>query len=236
MRVLVACESSGTVRDAFIRGGHEAMSCDLLPTDAPGPHYQGDVFDVIDYPWDLMMCATSAIMITWNMHSYLISPLTAFPATASLKHVGGQDRSITDSRSMTYGKGCATTNVQMDTKASICVTDMGNHAEHTFTFWLPKRLSAKSHSREQSFGILMEFLQKMRQVILPGERISKTRMTSETTVRGTAGTAGNLRQIKETSSNDALHRESRNDCLLRSLGLVAQRSRVSLMAQPGMVS
>lgn len=55
MRVMVACESSGTVRDAFIRGGHEAMSCDLLPTDAPGPHYQGDVFDVIDYPWDLMI-------------------------------------------------------------------------------------------------------------------------------------------------------------------------------------
>lgn len=55
MRVLIACESSGTVRDAFIRGGHEAMSCDLLPTDAPGPHYQGDVFDVIDYPWDLMI-------------------------------------------------------------------------------------------------------------------------------------------------------------------------------------
>lgn len=55
MRVLIACESSGIVRDAFIRGGHDAMSCDLLSTDAPGPHYQGDVFDVIDYPWDLMI-------------------------------------------------------------------------------------------------------------------------------------------------------------------------------------
>lgn len=55
MRVLVACESSGTVRDAFIRAGHDAMSCDLLPTDSPGPHYQGDVFDVIDYPWELMI-------------------------------------------------------------------------------------------------------------------------------------------------------------------------------------
>ena len=55
MKVLVACEFSGTVRDAFIRGGHEAMSCDLLPTDAPGPHYQGDVKDVLDYPWDLMI-------------------------------------------------------------------------------------------------------------------------------------------------------------------------------------
>lgn len=55
MRVLVACEYSGRVRDAFIAEGHEAMSCDLLPTDAPGPHYEGDVFDVINYPWDLMI-------------------------------------------------------------------------------------------------------------------------------------------------------------------------------------
>jgi len=55
MKVLVACEYSGAVRDAFIRGGHDAMSCDLLPTDAPGPHYQGDVRDLLDYPFDLMV-------------------------------------------------------------------------------------------------------------------------------------------------------------------------------------
>lgn len=54
-RVLIACEYSGAVRDAFIALGHEAMSCDLLPTDAPGPHYCGDVRDVLDYPWDLMI-------------------------------------------------------------------------------------------------------------------------------------------------------------------------------------
>jgi hypothetical protein len=55
MRVLIACEFSGTVRDAFIAKGHDAMSCDLLPTDKPGPHYQGDVFDVINDGWDLMI-------------------------------------------------------------------------------------------------------------------------------------------------------------------------------------
>lgn len=53
LRVLVGCEYSGVVRDAFIAEGHEAMSCDLLPTDSPGPHYQGDIFDVLDFPWDL---------------------------------------------------------------------------------------------------------------------------------------------------------------------------------------
>lgn len=55
MRVLVACEHSGVVRDAFLARGHEAMSCDLLPTESPGPHYQGDVRDVVDYPWDMMI-------------------------------------------------------------------------------------------------------------------------------------------------------------------------------------
>jgi hypothetical protein len=55
MRVLVACEYSGTVRDAFIRAGHDAMSCDLLPTDVAGPHYQGDVRDVLGDGWDLMI-------------------------------------------------------------------------------------------------------------------------------------------------------------------------------------
>jgi len=55
MKILIACEYSGRVRDAFIRMGHDAMSCDLLPTDSPGPHYQGDVFDVIGDGWDLMI-------------------------------------------------------------------------------------------------------------------------------------------------------------------------------------
>ena len=56
MKVLVACEFSGIVRDAFIKRGHDALSCDLLPTESPGPHYQGDVFDIIDSEkWDLMV-------------------------------------------------------------------------------------------------------------------------------------------------------------------------------------
>ncbi len=55
VRVLVACEYSGTVRDAFLARGHDAVSCDLLPTDAPGPHYQGPVQDIISERWDLMI-------------------------------------------------------------------------------------------------------------------------------------------------------------------------------------
>ena len=55
MNVLIACEYSGIVRDAFSERGHDAMSCDLLPSDIEGEHYQGDMFDIINDGWDLMI-------------------------------------------------------------------------------------------------------------------------------------------------------------------------------------
>lgn len=55
MKVLIACEYSGIVRDAFIKRGHNAISCDLLDTETPGPHYKGNVFDIIDTSFDLMI-------------------------------------------------------------------------------------------------------------------------------------------------------------------------------------
>jgi site-specific DNA-cytosine methylase len=55
VKILIACEFSGIVRDAFIRAGHDAMSCDLLPTEHPGPHYQGDVLDILSEGWDMMI-------------------------------------------------------------------------------------------------------------------------------------------------------------------------------------
>lgn len=55
MKVLVACEYSGRVRDAFTALGHNAVSCDFLPTETEGKHYQGDVQDIIEDEWDLMI-------------------------------------------------------------------------------------------------------------------------------------------------------------------------------------
>lgn len=55
MKVLAACEYSGAVRDAFAALGHDAMSCDLLPTDRPGPHHQGDVRDILGDGWDIIV-------------------------------------------------------------------------------------------------------------------------------------------------------------------------------------
>lgn len=55
MKILIACEYSGRVRDAFRAKGHDAVSCDILPTDVPGPHIQGDVLEVLGDGWDMMI-------------------------------------------------------------------------------------------------------------------------------------------------------------------------------------
>ncbi len=56
MKVLIACEYSGTVRDEFTKLGHDATSCDLLPTEKPGKHYEGDVRNILYDGWDLIIC------------------------------------------------------------------------------------------------------------------------------------------------------------------------------------
>lgn len=55
MKVLIGCEYSGILRDEFAARGHDAMSCDLLPTEKPGKHYQGDVRDILNDGWDMMI-------------------------------------------------------------------------------------------------------------------------------------------------------------------------------------
>jgi site-specific DNA-cytosine methylase len=65
LKVLVACEFSGTVREAFAKRGHDAWSCDLEPTDVPGNHYQGSVFDILDGgEWDLMIAHPPCTYLT----------------------------------------------------------------------------------------------------------------------------------------------------------------------------
>ena len=55
MKILIACEFSGIVRDEFIKKGHDAMSCDFLPSEKAGPHYQGNVLDILGDDWDIMI-------------------------------------------------------------------------------------------------------------------------------------------------------------------------------------
>lgn len=77
MKVLVACEYSGVVRQAFMQQGHKAMSCDLLPTEVAGPHYQGDIRKVLSAGWDLMIahppCTYLAVSgLHWNKRGILV--------------------------------------------------------------------------------------------------------------------------------------------------------------------
>lgn len=64
MKILVACEYSGRVREAFAALGHDVMSCDLLPTEQPGNHYQGDVRDVLHEPWDMLIAHPDCTYLT----------------------------------------------------------------------------------------------------------------------------------------------------------------------------
>lgn len=75
MNVLIACEYSGIVRDAFAAKGHDAWSCDLLPTERPGNHIQGDVLEVLSNGWDLMIAHPPCTFLTvaanrWHRPEY----------------------------------------------------------------------------------------------------------------------------------------------------------------------
>lgn len=74
MKILIACEYSGTVRDAFIAMGHNAISCDLLPTDAPGPHHQGDVLEILNEGWDMMIAHPTCTRLANSGVRWLMGP------------------------------------------------------------------------------------------------------------------------------------------------------------------
>lgn len=72
MNVLIACEQFGVIRDAFIARGHNAVSCDLMPTRVPGPHYEGDVRDILSpWYWDLVIahpdCTYLTVSAAWAL-------------------------------------------------------------------------------------------------------------------------------------------------------------------------
>lgn len=78
LNVLVACEYSGVVRDAFNARGHNAVSCDILPTESPGPHFQCDVLDVLSLPWDLMVAHPPCTYLANSGVSHLHSDNSRF--------------------------------------------------------------------------------------------------------------------------------------------------------------
>lgn len=87
MRVLVACEYSGKVRDAFRALGHDAWSCDLLPTDVPGPHIQGDVSRILGDGWDLMVAHPPCTDLATSGNAHMAAKIADGRVDASLAFV-----------------------------------------------------------------------------------------------------------------------------------------------------
>ena len=87
MRVLVGCERSGIVRDAFLAMGHDAMSCDIEDTQVPGPHYKGSVLDILDDEWDLAIFHPPCTYLTnaANKWLYVDSSLTTVAERLELR-------------------------------------------------------------------------------------------------------------------------------------------------------
>lgn len=80
MRVLVACEYSGIVRDAFLRAGHDAVSCDLLPSESSlGEHYQGSVHDIIGDSWDMMIAHPPCTYLANSGVRWLYEDISRWP-------------------------------------------------------------------------------------------------------------------------------------------------------------
>lgn len=88
MRVLVAWEFSGVVRDAFLARGHDAVSCDLLPSERPGPHIVGDVRDILHRGWDLMIAHSPCTFLANSGALPLNSPPKCAPHVRPCKGIG----------------------------------------------------------------------------------------------------------------------------------------------------
>lgn len=88
MKILIACEFSGIVRNAFIKKGHQAVSCDLMDTESDGPHYLGDVMDIIDEGWDMMIAfpPCTHLTVTANRH-FLNNPDRWYKRLLAVKFV-----------------------------------------------------------------------------------------------------------------------------------------------------
>ena len=84
MRILIGCEFSGRVRDAFIAKGHTAVSCDLLPSETPGPHIQGDILKILDDSWDMLIAFPPCTYLTRAGAAYF--NISKYGEKAKLRH------------------------------------------------------------------------------------------------------------------------------------------------------
>jgi hypothetical protein len=136
VKVLVACEYSGRVRDAFLALGHDAMSCDLLPTDAPGPHYQGDVQDALGQGWDLMIAhPPCTYLASSGLHWNKRQPDRAVKTEAALQFVMALLNAPIERIALENPIGCISTRVRKPEQV-IQPWQFGDDASKATCLWL----------------------------------------------------------------------------------------------------
>ena len=113
MKILIACEYSGRVRESFIKRGHEAMSCDLLPTEIPGPHYQGNVLDILYNGWDMLIGFPSCTFLcSSGLHWNSKRPERALETEKALEFVKTLLNAPIDKIALENPIGCISTRIR----------------------------------------------------------------------------------------------------------------------------
>jgi len=136
MKILIGHERSGKVRDAFIKKGHNAMSCDLLPSDSPGPHYQGDILDILDDGWDVgIFFPDCTYLCSSGLHWNKRIPEREYKTEAALQHVRLLLNANIEKISLENPIGCISTQIRKPDQI-IQPYNFGEDASKRTCLWL----------------------------------------------------------------------------------------------------
>lgn len=144
MKILIACESSGATRDAFIARGHDAMSCDLQETEQPGPHYKGEVRDVLHEAWDMVISHPTCTYLSssglhWNKRPEGIAinraGLTELAIKFARMFIDGPETAHIPKRAVENPIGCLSTRVRKPDQI-IQPHQFGDDASKATCLWL----------------------------------------------------------------------------------------------------
>jgi hypothetical protein len=145
LRVLVACEFSGIVRDAFKARGHDAMSCDLLPCETPGKHHQGDVREILSESWDILIAHPPCTFLCssglhWNGRGRMVdgrprAEMTEEGIAFARIFIDGPETSHIPMRAVENPMGCLSTRVRKPDQI-IQPWQFGEDASKATCLWL----------------------------------------------------------------------------------------------------
>ncbi len=144
MNVLIACEFSGIVRDAFTAKGHYAVSCDLLPSESPGPHIRGNVLQLLNMGWDLLIGHPPCTYISYAATAYWNNPGRCVKRLEALEFFRQLYEAPIDKVCIENPKGCASPTIAKYSQ-EIQPYYFGDPALKTTWLWL-KNLPVLNHS------------------------------------------------------------------------------------------